>query len=110
MTKSNDSEEARYLEQRKKALQGLYSTYEKAKALLETEEYKLLFDNVVEMVASYQPGESSEKAIYVLAQAALIAQRIRGPREVIEKYESAQRTVKDLSLRLGLDVELTPQS
>jgi len=72
-----------------------------ARKMLETPEGKAhreaLFNDLLDAVFDFKPGDPSDKAIYVLGRARRIAEEWRGPLSVIKEYETAKENLDKIT-------------
>ena len=48
------------------------------------------------LLKSYQPGEPSEKAIYIVAQATMLIHKLVSPFAIVRNYEEKERALEEL--------------
>jgi hypothetical protein len=85
---------------REKELDRLKGPYLQAKAETEGMDPTPIL-KLSELVRSYQPGEAPEKAVYLLAQAAMVVSEMAAPFVRVREYERKEREYLNLREQLG---------
>jgi hypothetical protein len=81
------------IQQREKELDALWVAYQDSRNSLVggTEVLKLY-----RLAASYRAGEPADKAVYILAQVAMLLGTLAAPALVVEAYETKEKSLNEL--------------
>ena len=81
------------IQAREKELDTLYGTYQASKnSLVGGAEILKLY----RLAATYRAGEPAEKAVYILAQVAMLLGTLAAPALVVEAYEAKEKSLSEL--------------
>ena len=87
---------AQIIEQRGKELERDRSAYLEALSAVDGRTDGKDMVDLARLLKSYQAGESSEKAIYILAQAAMLVNKLVMPFAIVRNYEVKEQELEKL--------------
>jgi hypothetical protein len=91
------------VEAREQELEQFRGAYQEAKALAGGRDGKEII-TLTRLLKSYLMGESPEKAVYIVAQATMLANKLAEPFVLIENYEAKRKDLEKLKLQLPAEV------
>lgn len=84
------------LEQREKELEKRRGEYQSAKAMTVSPVNINEIASLYQLLRSYIPGDQSEKAVYIVAQATMVVEKIYKPFSIVEEYERKKKTIEQM--------------